>query len=94
MGRGVGDDFYVNKIDSRSLLGLVFPFVGKHLSGVFGRNDNHPGSLFIRFELFLDADRLFVDLIDDVPEYSIRLRLKNNIVVSIHEKGDEFVGTE
>ena len=61
---------------------------------MFGRNDNHSGSLFIGFELFLDADRLFVDLIDDVPEHSIRLRLENNIVVSIHEKGDEFVGTE
>lgn len=61
---------------------------------MFGRNDNHSGGFVIGYELFLIADRLFVDLVDDVPEDSVRLRLKDNIVVSVHEEGDKLVGTE
>lgn len=91
---GVSGDLYNNRNEWRSLSGLVIRFVDYHFSGVFGRNDNHSGGFVIGYELFLIADRLFVDLVDDVPEDSVRLRLKDNIVVSVHEEGDKLVGTE
>ena len=61
---------------------------------MFGRKDHHPGTLFTGFDSAFHAGGLFVDLIDDVPQYSIRLGLEDDIVVSIHEEGDELVGTE